>query len=405
MACVLLAWELGGGLGHLSRLSGLARALRARGHRVCFAARDLSRAAEVSHRGDDMPWFQAPLWLPRKRHLQPAATYADLLAENGFLDAAGLLGLVGGWRSLLAAVQPDLLVADHAPASLLSSRGANLARATLGTGFFVPPLTQPLPVFRHWDPPQEALRRRCESEVLSTANRVLAVLGQPPMTALHQLFDVDEHWLACWPALDHYPDRCGEGMVHVGPVIEEDAGVPPVWPAGSGPRWLLYLKADDPLVGPLLATLARAPARTLAHVSGLGEEDRRRLASPSLSFSPGLIQIGEAVRQADAVLNHASFGMVSAALAAGRPQLMLPSSAEQKIVALRVASEGAGVLIDRERPISGQVEESVRRLLGDPTLAEGARRFAASRTEPPARDSVERVVERAEALLAGRGLR
>jgi hypothetical protein len=403
MARVLLAWELGGGLGHLYSLTRFARALRARGHQTCFVVRDLSRAAEVSRPGDDALWFQAPLWLPRRRDAQPAATYADLLGETGFGDAAGLLGLVGGWRALFAAIQPDLLVADHAPVSLLSARGADFAKATLGIGFFVPPPLRPLPTFRTWDPPQEARQLSSEAQALASANQVLASIGQPPMAALHDLFDVDEHWLASWPALDHYPERPADSVVFVGPVVEEGSGVAPGWPAGDGPRWLAYLKADDPAVGPLLSVLARAPVRTLAYVTGLGEDDQRRLASPSLTFSKGAIQIGRALLEADAVVNHASFGVVSAALAAGRPQLMLPSSAEQKGTALRVASFGAGVLIDRERPAVGQVERAVQQLLEDTRLAECARRFAATQTLPPVRGAVDRIVERAEWLLMRRG--
>lgn len=405
MACVLLAWELGGGLGHLYSLTRFARALRARGHQTCFVVRDLSRAAEVSRPGDDALWFQAPLWLPRPQRPLPAATHADLLGEAGFFDAPGLMGLVGAWRALFAAIQPDLLVADHAPVSLLSARGAPFAKATLGPGFFVPPPHHPLPVFRRWDPPGQARQLRSEAQALATANQVLASIGQPPMAALHELFDVDEHWLASWPALDHYPERPAGNAVYVGPVIEEGSGVAPDWPAGAGPRWLAYLKADDPAVGPLLAALARGPARTLAYVPGLGEEDKRRFTSASLKFSIGMVHIGQAVLEADAVVNHASFGVVSAALAAGRPQLMLPSTAEQKIIALRVVSLGAAVLIDREQPAVGQVERAVQRLLEDTTLAEGAQQFSATEALLPMRGSVDRIVERADSLLAMRSMR
>ena len=44
MPTVLLAWELGGGLGHFMNLRPLAEGLRRRGHRVVAALRDLSVA-------------------------------------------------------------------------------------------------------------------------------------------------------------------------------------------------------------------------------------------------------------------------------------------------------------------------------------------------------------------------
>ena len=50
--------------------------------------------------------------------------------------------------------------------------------------------------------------------------------------------------------------------------------------------------------------------------------------------------------------------------------------------------------------MAGQIEGAVGQLLGNVGLAEGARQFAATQAHPPAADSVERIVERAEALLA-----
>jgi multidrug efflux pump subunit AcrA (membrane-fusion protein) len=44
---ILLTWEMGSNLGHLSRLLPLARELKARGHRVLVAARDVALAASV----------------------------------------------------------------------------------------------------------------------------------------------------------------------------------------------------------------------------------------------------------------------------------------------------------------------------------------------------------------------
>ena len=41
MAHIVLCWELGGHLGHLSRLSALADGLHRQGHRVDFIAKEL----------------------------------------------------------------------------------------------------------------------------------------------------------------------------------------------------------------------------------------------------------------------------------------------------------------------------------------------------------------------------
>ncbi len=59
MATILFAWELGGGMGHLTNIAPLARHLAQQGHEVAVALRDLSRAAIVFP-GDDVQILQAP---------------------------------------------------------------------------------------------------------------------------------------------------------------------------------------------------------------------------------------------------------------------------------------------------------------------------------------------------------
>ena len=44
MSRIFIAWELGGGMGHIQRLYPVAKGLRARGHEVVFAVRDLYRS-------------------------------------------------------------------------------------------------------------------------------------------------------------------------------------------------------------------------------------------------------------------------------------------------------------------------------------------------------------------------
>ena len=59
MRTVLLAWEVGGGLGHLINLLPLARGLSGRGHRVVAVLRDLSKVEHV-FQNIDIEILQAP---------------------------------------------------------------------------------------------------------------------------------------------------------------------------------------------------------------------------------------------------------------------------------------------------------------------------------------------------------
>ncbi len=59
MKTILIAWELGGGLGHLLQLAPVVKGLAQRGHRVVLALKDLSRARAVFPEGVQL--LQAPV--------------------------------------------------------------------------------------------------------------------------------------------------------------------------------------------------------------------------------------------------------------------------------------------------------------------------------------------------------
>ena len=140
MAHILYAWELGSGLGHIDRMLMATRGLRARGHTVQPVLRDLSRA---HHRlgAEGLASLQSPVWLPQLANPPALGTYAAVLAAAGWLDPAGLAGLLThGWRGLIKLVRPDWLIADHAPTALLAARGLGLRVHAVGNSFEIPPL-------------------------------------------------------------------------------------------------------------------------------------------------------------------------------------------------------------------------------------------------------------------------
>lgn len=109
MATVLIAWELGGGLGHLMQLKGLVRALAGRGHQVYAALRHLARAEAIFGNGV-ATFLSAPAAVaPPEQHISPPLTFAQLLHNMGWYERGELRGLCAGWRSLCQLIPPDLV--------------------------------------------------------------------------------------------------------------------------------------------------------------------------------------------------------------------------------------------------------------------------------------------------------
>lgn len=398
MARILFAWELGGGLGHLNPMLQVARALQKRGHQVFMAIKDLSKVQQVARSGDAFMWFQAPVWLPPLRDQKPIISYAETLFFVGFLDPAGLLGLVRGWHALFAAIQPDLLICDYAPVSLLSSRAAPFKRVTLGNGYFHPPSLSPIPSFYTGKDADNSRLIESEARVLDTANQVLKAMGQQPMQYFHQLFDVDGCLLACWKETDHYPDRPGNKHVYVGLLAETVQGQQPVWPKSGGKRFFAYLNSDYVALDNVLERFSAGPSSVLAYVPGLSEEESRRHSSDYLSFASQPVKMKAALAASDAVICHGG-GTTSMALLSGLPVLCLPKHEENRIMGERIAALGCGICLS-DKQVADELESALWRLGHDAGLMAQAMAFRARHSDYSGEEVVSEVVRRCEALLA-----
>ncbi|MDO8340740.1 MAG: hypothetical protein Q7T59_02095, partial [Candidatus Woesebacteria bacterium] len=205
MARIAYAWEFGAHLGHIGAFLPMARALRERGHDIDWIVAQVSSAARLLDK-EGFTWLQAPV-IAEARREGPPLTYTDILLRFGYANPSDLLGLVVGWRELLRLAGSQLVMADHAPTALLAARTLRLPVVLFSSGFCIPPRQYPMPNMRPWIPlPPERLLA-IEQEALVTINAVLAHFGQPPLTAVWQLFDVAEDTLQGFPELDHYAER------------------------------------------------------------------------------------------------------------------------------------------------------------------------------------------------------
>lgn len=373
MSKILYAWELGGGYGHISAFLPIAQRLRAQGHQVTLALKDLSRAQALAD-VRDFAVLQSPVCLAETAGLpEPIVSYPEILQRFGYLDPLALLGFTQAWRTLYKLTEPDLLIADHAPTALLAAQGFNFRRATYGNGFCVPPRITPLPNMR--PRLQVPLLRLAQNEqaVLETVNQVLQHLGEPTFDKLAGLFAVDEDFLMTPAELDHYSHR--KGAHYYGSVLSAEGGVTPPWPAGAGPRLFVYVKAPHPHLEQLVAALRDAPYTVLAHLPGWSEAQRSAAQTARLHISPQPVDMRYACESAAAVICQGGFGTLQDALLAGLPTLLLPAYLEQSLSAANVVRMGAGLRVDPEEAAPDFVA-LLGELLNNPGYRSAARAYA-----------------------------
>ena len=374
MARILFAWEFGANLGHLLPLVPLALRLRSRGHRPVFVVSDVTRA-EGGLGSHSLEYMQAPVWHPRRpRPSVVPCSYSEILHHYGYLEAGGLLGMVKAWREIYRLVEPSVIVFEHAPTALLASRGFEAARVLFGVGFCSPPRVSPFPNFRSWeDVPRERLERSDE-RVLRTINSVLEKVGLRPLSALHELFEVDDDFLCTFPELDHYASR--PNAKYEGPVFTRHEGTDPVWPEQGRKRVYVYVRPDMRVFHPLAQHLSGAGHRVLWFAPGIDEDTIRRYQGRGLEFIRHPVRLSSIAAEAEAAVLYGGHGTVSAMLLAGVPIAMYPMHVEQALVTQKVAKLGAGVTAQPHVP-AVDIAAALAPVLQDERYKESARAFAA----------------------------
>ena len=397
MSRILYVWELGAGYGHVSSVLPLAVQLKERGHEVIFALRDLAHAERFLGRRS-FALLQAPIWTSDRRGPDLPVSYAEMLANFGFLDKAGLTGMVKAWRELYRLVRPDLLVIDHGPTALLAARGTSIRRVLLGTGFASPPRTAPMPSLRPWLNISQDRLLESERQVMETINGLSRDLEMKPPETLADLFEVEEDFLCTFPELDHYPRTDAR---YWGPFFASDEGVVPEWPPGRGERIFAYLSPAYRDFEKVVSQLGDLSCGTLIHAPGLSAKLIAKYQARNVVFSPEPVRMAQASREADLVICHGGHGTTAASLLAGRPVLVLHRQVEQLLLAQKIVAGGLGKTVnpDSKNPSYKQL---TRDILSDARFTERAQQFAAKYSDFDVVKQIDLIVARCEEIIRQR---
>lgn len=364
-----MIWELGTGYGHLAPMLTLAQPLKAEGHTIMFAARDLI-GAEAVLGGSGFPYYQSPAnFVPKHAVLH---SYAEILGSTAFNETDELTGRARAWRGLYDLLKPDILVCDHSPTALLAARGLPLHCIATGNGFVLPPDVSPLPELRSWDAAPAGQLERTEAEVLERANTVLRRLGAPQLTRLAELTASAHQALFTLKELDSYADARHDAAywgIPPGP----PGGSPPRWPEGEGKRVFFYAHPFEG-VREVLTEIAKAGHRMLVYVPQLSPDIRASLQSERLHFVDSLLDMGQLGRECDCAVMTNGHGTTTSILLAGKPVLLLPVQLEMLLIANAVEKSGAGLMAATEKP--QMVAKKLERLLQEESFAARARAAA-----------------------------
>jgi len=365
---VLFTWEIGQGFGHVLPLLPIARELRAQGHRVVFALRDV-RGAGALLKNEGFTVLQAPThpdqFFPA-RGPQPQ-TMADILRIFGFASKQNLLGMVAAWEGLFALCKPDVVLASYAPLSLLCARQAGIPSVLMALPFELPAAVHPSPLLRSGQIPANALS---DDRVIKTVNEVF---GPNFVASVYDIFQATKVFLMSFPELDAFAPR--DNVEYCGNLFVTDVGREPVWPRGNYPHKVFaYLNSTLPNLAGLREKIHASPHAYCIVLRDADESILREWQAPNVFVVSEAVCLSQALQDCDAVLSYGGAGFISASLLAGKPIVFYVRNLEPYLSAQQVAKLGAGILPMPQSPSS--VLASLDAVLSKASFAEAAQLFA-----------------------------
>lgn len=369
---ILLAWELGGGLGHLAPLRVLARHLQARGWDCVWAVRDLDAAARylaVDGAEAIAHLHQAPLAQQAPQHpVNVQLNYASTLFSCGYDEPLTLAVRLKAWCALMQQTGCTRVIANHAPSAVLAARVLGLPSAMTGTGFSVPPALTPLPPYLPEADPTVMLDN--EQKITALINQALATLGATALPQLQALFDRSIPGLFTYPETDHYGALRREG--HLG-LHDLSEGAPVQWGAAREPRVFAMLNPSSGTPA-LLQALAALPAQVVVKLRGIKPASLAAQQRPGWVVTEQAVSLRQAAESCDVFIGHGAHGATVEALLAGKQLLLLPDQRERLMLAQRLSATGMATNL----PVADVATygAALRRLLDDPA-PQATRSFAA----------------------------
>ena len=393
---ILIAWELGGGLGHITRISSIAAGFIAECCRVSLCLKDLSRAYEfVSHLPIGL--YQAPAWLPQLRTDREPVCSSDILLHHGYGSAKGLFSLTMAWQSLFEILQPDLLVLDYAPTALLAARGWDMPKIVISSGFGERSPGLPDLCLRPWHEQGKELTLASEKLVVSVANRVLIKRGARLLKRVSDIYQVDHFFLFMIPEIDMQKDW--ESATYLRPPEEPGRMEPAAWPQGAGQKVFAYLKPSSVHCLATIQSIAELDCVGLIVCAGLSKKVMERFKRPGLEILTEPRYITKALEGADVVVCHAGKNTISQALLVGKPVLLIPEQLEQFLNSLQVEKQGAGTYI-RKDASQDQIRDALAQLMNESRFREASQSLAKRNADLNQGDPVAKIVGYCEQLMA-----
>lgn len=402
MARIVLIWEMGADLGHITRLDMLACHLSNRGHNVTAIFSDLSSISEQYPDLQSAPYrlIQGPSWSDRRLRLSRSpASLSEVLLSVGFYQPQIIADKLVQWQALLDQLQADVIIYDYAPTALLATRKLNCHKINLSDPFSNPPTCSPLPRFDRNAKVSDANLSVSESKLIHSINQATYQTGLMGIQKVHELFAADETFLLSIPELDPFA-HLRRGETYIGAFADEATKKNPLqWKKLPAKKVFAYLKPSWPNLEAFLAAISQLSVQGRFFIPGAPNNllDRYHKADIEIVTSP--YDLSSGLKDCDLTVCHGGHSTLLQSVLSGTPALLIPLQQEQQTIALRAVDSALAQTLAHDISSIEVIGTCINNVLLNGHLRRTTQRCADHYGQQFTKPAVEVVTEHVESLL------
>lgn len=396
MANIVVVWELGAGLGHLSRLAIIINRLEALGHNLTLVLNDPTNL-DVVKLPESLLVLPAPSFKTPPAKKQPTVSLPCILQTRGFQGPKVLRGIVRSWHGIFQVTKPDLLIFDYAPTALLAARGLSCPKVIIGSGFAELEPGIPCEMMRTDLKEAPRMTKMMEARVVEVTNFICDELDYPKVKFLSDLYQNDLSLITTLPELDQYKRNPEKNLyLDLDNKSENNSYLP--WRNLSGKRIFAYLRMGHNGTIETLDALVELKQDVICYCADAPPKLIETYRRKGLQMSSEPLDTMRQLSNADLVVSSAGKGLISESLIAGIPLLLLPIHMEQRMNASKVKNLGAGLSVGTK--VSPQIiKKMIKRVLDEKDYKLNAQKVAARYMNGQHLSSPDKMIERINELL------
>lgn len=391
MANILVAWEFGGGLGHLSHLAPFINSLISLGHRVVLATREATHL-DLFNFPDSLIILPTPQVNLRTQQKHVNANITSILMPLGYGDPAALKGMVKGWQGIIELANPDLIIFDYAPTALLAAKETNCKKVVIGSGFAELLPNSNTNILSPWVDGIEKIAMQHERQIVRNVNSVCRWMDVQEIAFFSDLFRSDLTLLATLPELDPYKRDSLQALY----LVQEKTLTHKkkiFWQDNGKPKVFVYLKRNARNTAVIMEALQQSDLDVICCCPNSSVESKGGMQV----FSEP-VELAPILPSADCLINHASKELVCEGLCYGVPQIVAPAQLEQVDNGRRMEILGVGIVLPKVSTIKN-VRLALDDVLSREEYKNNAQQIANNYAQSTLFYSVNDVVKRIEQLI------